>query len=282
MLFNPAADPTTVTIRIGSLNGSCCAEIRAVTVPPQAQYALPLGSLTALRGPLTLQAGAPIAAERIAGSADHLTVVGVPGTSVTAKAWNLPTVHGSESQGTVNVFNPGSTSVMVTVHADLGAGPGRWIGRAVAPFSEWRLPLSELTATGQLSSEVSANAPIVVSASWNSGALPATTLGSTAASRDWTTLVGLGGKGTSEALDLMNPSAAPATATVSIAGASGPDIAWRVTLPPHGRATWAVPGATVQNGATILISATQPIVAGQALSSHGANAAVACTPLALN
>jgi len=282
MLFNPAADPTTVTIRVGNQSGGCCAVVRTVTVPSQSQFSVTLGALNALRGPLTLTAGAPIAAERIAGSADHTTVVGVPGTSITAKAWDLPTVHGTESHGTVNVFNPLATSVIVTVHADLGGGAGRWIGRAVAPFSEWRLPLSELTATNQLSSEVSASAPIVVSASWSAGALPATTLGTATASRDWTAIVGLGGKGTNETIDLMNPFARTASVTVSVASAAGLAVAWRVTLPPHGRASRSVPVAAEQNGATILIHATQPIVAGRGLSGNGADAAVVCTPLALS
>ncbi|MGH2410317.1 MAG: hypothetical protein ACRDGS_08130, partial [Chloroflexota bacterium] len=220
-------------------------------------------------------------AERLAESADNTVVVGIPGAVNAAKTWYLPTVRGASSLGTVNVFNPLATSVIVTVHSDLGSGPGRWIGRAVGPFSEWRLPLSELTPSGSLSAEVSANGPVVVSASWTAkDALPATALGSTATSRDWATLAGLGGKGTAETIDLVNPSAKEATVSVTITGARGPATSWRITLPPHGGISRPVPGAAEQNGATILIHATQPIVAGRGISGNGAEAAVVCCSMA--
>jgi len=41
-----------------------------------------------------------------------------------------------------------------------------------------------------------------------------------------------------------------------------------------------VPGAAEQNGATILIRATQPIVAGRGISGNGAEAAVVCCSMA--
>jgi len=281
VLFNPAADSTTVTIRVGYQGGGCCSAVKTMTVPPQSQYSVALGASNTLTGPLTLSAGAPIAAERLAESADNTTVVGIPGAANAANTWYLPTVRGTSSGGTVNVFNPLATSVIVTIHSDLGFGSGRWIGRAVGPFSEWRLPLSELTSAGSLSAEVSSTGPVVVSASWNAkGALPATALGSTATARDWTTLAGLGGKGITETIDLVNPSAKAATVSIAINGARGPATSWRITLPPHGGISRAVPGAAEQNGATILIRATQPIVAGRGISGNGAEAAVVCCSMA--
>ena len=281
VLFNPAADATSVTVRVGNQGGGCCSAVKTVTVPPQSQYSVVLGTSPSLAGPLTLSAGAPIAAERLAESADNTTVGGIPGAVNAAKTWYLPTVRGAASLGTVNVFNPLATSAIVTIHSDLGFGSGRWIGRAVGPFSEWRLPLSELTSAGSLSAEVSANGPVVVSASWSAkGALPATALGSTATARDWTTLAGLGGKGTSETIDLVNPSAKPATVSITMDGARGPATSWRITIPPHGGISRALPGAVEQSGATILIHASQPIVAGRGISGNGAEAAVVCCSMA--
>jgi hypothetical protein len=252
-----------------------------VTVPSQSQYSVALGSANTLRGPLTLAAGAPVAAERLTESADNTTIVGIPGAVNSAKTWYLPSVRGKSSLGTVNVFNPLATSVIVTVHSDLGSGSGRWIGRAVGPFSEWRLPLSELTPSASLSAEVSATGPVVVSASWSAGdALPTTALGSSAASRDWVSIAGLGGKGTSETIDLVNPADKAATVSITISGARGPATSWRIILPPHGGISRPVPSAAEQKGATVLIQATQPIVAGRGISGNGAEAAVVCCSMA--
>jgi hypothetical protein len=78
----------------------------------------------------------------------------------------------------------------------------------------------------------------------------------------------------------VNPADKAATVSITISGARGPATSWRIILPPHGGISRPVPSAAEQKGATVLIHATQPIVAGRGISGNGAEAAVVCCSMA--
>ncbi|MGH2344231.1 MAG: DUF5719 family protein [Chloroflexota bacterium] len=274
MLFNPGPGSASVNIRVGNAAGGCCASNSKITVPPLTQYAAALGAPGTLRGPVTLAASQPIVAERLGESSDHTAVAGVPGSTAPAKHWYLPSVWGKQAQGTVNVFNPSASAAVITIRADLDAGMGRWIERTVAPYTEWRLPLSELASNKRLAADVSANVPVIASASWTTGNEPTTTtLGSAATADTWSFVAGLGDQGMAEEVDLFNPSKTASTVRISVQGAHGNGPSWRVSLPAHGRASRTLPKGTGRGGAGVTIRAARPIVVGWALSSGNAGAA---------
>jgi hypothetical protein len=280
MMFNPGPASASVTIRVGNAASGCCASNTSVTVRPLAQYALTLGAPNTLRGPMTLSASGPIVAERLGESADHTAVTGVPGSSSPAKTWFLPSVWGSQAQGTVNVFNPSASSVLVTIRSDLDFGEGRWIERTLAPFSEWRLSVGELTTNQRLAADVSAGAPVVVSASWTAGdGLTATTLGSHAAAKTWSFVAGLGNQGLTEGIDLFNPSNLASAVRISVQGAHGTGPSWQIKVPAHGRASKALPAGTGQGGAGVIIQSARSIVVGRTFTGNSAGAAATASSL---
>ncbi len=282
MMFNPGPAAASVNIRVGNAAGGCCASNTSVTVRPLTQYAVALGAPNTLRGPMTLSASAPIVAERLGESSDHTAVAGVPGSPAPAKTWFLPSVWGSQAQGTVNVFNPSASSVLVTIRSDLDFGEGRWIERTLAPFSEWRLSVGELTTNQRLAADVSAGAPVVVSASWTTAnELTATTLGSHAAAKTWSFVAGLGSQGFTEGIDLFNPSNVTSAVRISVQGAHGTGPSWQINVPAHGRTSKALPAGTGQGGAGVLIQSARSIVVGWTFSGSSAGASATASPLGL-
>jgi hypothetical protein len=170
--------------------------------------------------------------------------------------------------------------VLVTVRSDLDFGEGRWIERTLAPFSEWRLPVSQLTTSQRPAADVSAGAPVVVSASWIAGDnITATTLGSYIAARSWSFIAGLGNQGLTEGIDLFNPSKAASTVRISVQGAHGTGPSWRINVPAHGRMSKALPAGTGQGGAGVLIQSARSIVVGWTYTGSSAVAASTANPL---
>ncbi len=280
MVFNPGPGSTSVIIRVGKTAGGCCASTTQITVPPLSQYAAVLGAPDTLRGPVTLSAAQPIMAERLGESADHTAVSGVPGSPAAATHWYLPSVWGKKARGTVNVFNPSASAATVTIRADLNTGTGRWIQRTVAPYSEWRLPLAELTTNNRLAADVSASKPVLASASWATGdEITATTLGSPATANTWSFVAGLDDKGMTEGIDLFNPSNSATTVHISVRGVQGSGRSWQVALPAHGRTSLYLPKGAAHGGAGVTIHAARPNEAGWNLT--GGSARVAATAKAL-
>lgn len=280
MLFNPGPSSTSVNIRVGNGPGGCCASNTTVTVHPLTQYAVALGAPNTLRGPMTLSASAPIVAERLGETSDHTAVAGVPGAPLLAKTWFLPSVWGAQAQGTVNVFNPSGSSVLVTIRSDLNAGEGRWIERTLAPFSEWRLPVSQLTTNRRLAADVAAGGPVVVSASWTTAnQITATTLGSRIAAKSWSFVAGLGNQGFAEGIDLFNPSNVASAVRINVQGAHGTGPSWQINVPAHGRASKALPAGTGQGGAGVVVQSARAIVVGWTLAGSSAGAASTANPL---
>lgn len=280
VLFNPHEETAVATLRVGLPNGGCCAAVTQIRVPPLRQFVYDMGSAPSLRGPMTLLADSVVAVERLAQTADGGSVMGVPGTVVGASSWYLPYVHADKYGGAVTVFNPGQKPIKATVRLALDEGAGGWQQRTVPPFTQISVPVSSMTTGVAAAAIVEATGPVVAGAVryWGAGQ-PAASMGSAIGSTFWTLFTGLAGRAFSEAVDIVNPSAALCTVTVAEFGAQGqPSNRWSIAMPGHSRYSRLL-GGIGAGGSTLLISATQPVSVGRTSTGDAGSASSVALPL---
>jgi hypothetical protein len=280
LLFNPHDQPAQVSIRVGLPRGGCCASVGRIVVPPLQQYSYNLGTSTTQRGPLTLFASDVVAAERLALTPDGAAVLGIPGTVVGAAHWYVPYVRSDKYGGVVTVFNPGQRAVTATVHAALDEGAGGWQQREVPSFSQITVPVSSMTTALSSAAVVDATGSVVVGTvrSWGTGQ-PTVSMGSAVSTRTWTLITGLAGRGFSESLDMLNPSASSCTVEVQVLGGRGPVGSWSVQMPAHSRYSRLLGTLVPAGGGVLMIKATQPIAVGRTVTGTTGSASAPAFPL---
>jgi hypothetical protein len=259
VLFNPHEETVVAHVRVGFTSGACCAADLTLKVPPLRQYTYQLGAADTLRGPLAIFSSEVVAAERIATTTDQTRLVNVPGTVITASHWYLPEVHGGTG-GAVTLFNPSNKATLATIRTALDEGSGPWLQRAVPAFSEVRVPLSVLTSADVVAAQVDSSSPILVGTEWYPVAgLPTATIGSATTAKSWAFIGGLAGRGMSETLAILNPSAVTSLVSVRVTGDKGGGTYWTVTMPAHSKYSRTLDNLVPSGGATVRVEGAQPI-----------------------
>jgi len=210
------------------------------------------------------------------------------GSPATRTRWFVPrSVNVTGGETNLNVFNPTSSTVPVTVRIRLASGSVMPFTRRLAPSSAWTIDASaaiRIPTNADYAVEVDAGRPGVVvdraleSSSSGSapqwGTVPAVDLGSATVSRRWVLPDPTPGNPQTGAgpfaLALQNPSGRTLGVTVSALGATGPGGRGaggrsldRVVLPPRGYDVLERSSLTAGLGSPLVVDADGPLAVAE-------------------
>lgn len=273
IFFNPHDVPVRVSLVAGHSATSCCERAIQATVLPQEQFVDDLGTNPALRGPLLVTASDAVAVERLTLDSAQHAMDATGGVVEMARTWYFPGGRSGPNGTVIRLFNPGARDEQATVRLALarGAGPGRQV--TVPRFSQIAVAVGALTAEATFGIEVDADGVLVAAATaLAADGQPDSYAGSVASAQNWLLVGGDGGKGTSQTLQILNPSDAQSSVTCGITVNGNRTRNWTISLPPHSAYNRVVDGLLPTHGASLQVSATAPVVVGRLLTSAAGEA----------
>ena len=268
IVFNPHDVPVRVSVVAGHSATTCCERALQLTVPPREQFVDDLGTNTALRGPLLISATDAVALERLTLDGTSHAMDATAGVVSMARVWYFPGGRSGPNGTVIRLFNPGARDEQATLRLALAAGGGPSRSVTVPRSSQIDVSVGALTAATTFGIEVDADGPLVAEATTlSTHGQPESYAGSSDSSRTWVLLGADGGKGTSQTLQVLNPSGTRSSLTCTVTANGNRTHSWTATLPPHSSYSRVVDGLLPTHGAWLQVSATAPVVVGRLLTS---------------